>query len=153
MSRVETIAVDGVFARRFRPCAVALMLLSFGGCAGPIGTIRSAPPPPAPVTSFDGTYRTAIRPTSSFGLAQNTEWCDTPGQPVVTIANGRFTYMVPHPEITGSPAPIFVANMAADGSFYGESGAGLIAGQIQGMHIQGQLNGAACIYSFSGQRT
>ena len=52
------------------------LMLIIGGCAGPMGQIRSDTPAPPPVTSFDGTYRTTIRVANSFGVAQTTAWCE-----------------------------------------------------------------------------
>ena len=115
-------------------------------------TLRSDPPPPPPVTAFDGTYRDAIRTVSSFGAAQTTSWCNTPGQPIITIANGQFTYSVPHPDVPGAATLVFPATMAADGSFTGQVVAGSISGQVRGTHMDGRIDGSACIYQFTAER-
>ena len=96
------------------------LALIVGGCAGSMGTMHSNPPPVPPVTSFDGSYRNTIHVTDSFGVAQTTSWCDSPGQPVVTVANGQFSYAVPHPNVPGQATPAFPATMAQDGTFYGQ---------------------------------
>ena len=127
-------------------------MLVIAGCAGPMGTIHSNPPPAPPPTAFDGSYHDTIRVTGSFGTAQGTSWCDSPGQPVITVAKGQFTYAVPHPNIGGTPTPVFEASMAPDGSFYGQVITGSIAGHVSGSHIEGRIDGSACIYSFSGSR-
>jgi hypothetical protein len=123
-----------------------------GGCAGPMMTLRSDPPPLPPVTAFDGTYRDAIRMVGSFGAAQNTSWCDTPGQPIITVANGQFTYSVPHPDVPGEATPTFPATMAADGSFAGQIVVGSISGQVRGTHMEGRIDGSACLYQFTADR-
>jgi len=133
------------------PAAVMLIL---SACAGPMGPIRvEATPPPTPVTSFDGAYRNTIRSVRSFGADQAAAWCDSPGQPLITIQNGQFSYAVPHPNVPGNATPNFPATLAADGSFTGQIIAGTINGQVQGNHIQGVIDGSACIYEFSGNRT
>jgi hypothetical protein len=132
-------------------CPMFLTMLTIG-CAGPMGPISSGPPPPPPVSTFDGSYRTTIRLVDSFGVAQSTPWCDSPGQPVITVANGQFSYTVPHPNIPGNAAPVYPATMAVDGSFSGQIIAGMLYGQVQGNHIEGKIDGSACVYAFSGER-
>ena len=34
------------------------------------------------------------------------------------MSNGQFTYSVPHPSVPGEPTPVYLVNMAQDGSFY-----------------------------------
>jgi hypothetical protein len=131
-----------------------VLMLILGGCAGPMGPLRvDATIPPPPVTSFDGTYRDTIRPVRSFGADQAAAWCESPGQPIVTVQNGQFTYAVPHPNVPGNATPNFPATIAADGSFTGQIIAGTINGQVQGNQIRGRIDGSACIYEFTGNRT
>jgi hypothetical protein len=49
--------------------------------------------------------------------------------------------------------PTFMATMAQDGSFSGQSVDGTIAGQVSGAQMTGTINGQGCIYGFSGNRT
>jgi hypothetical protein len=130
--------------------SVALMLI-IAGCAGPMEVQQSKAPPPL-ITSFDGSYRTTIRVTGMAGEAKGTNWCETPGQPVITVSNGQFDYAIPHPNVPGNPTPTFQAAMAQDGSFAGEANNGTIAGQVRGPRIEGTVNGEGCIYAFSGAR-
>jgi len=127
---------------------ITVMLLT-AGCAGSMGTIHTNPAP-VPVATFDGSYRDTIRIASTTVVAF---WCDTPGQPFITVANGQFTYVVPHINVIGSPAAMFPAVMAPDGSFQGNTNDGVITGHIDGTHIEGRLDGEVCIYTFSGERT
>jgi hypothetical protein len=129
-----------------------VLALIMAGCAGPTGTLRAPPPPPPAVTSFDGAYRTTLRVTSSFGLAQSQPWCNSPGQPIITVAQGYFTYLIPHPDVTGSPIPAYAATFASDGSFYGQTGAGAISGRVRGNQIEGKIDGSACVYTFAGTK-
>jgi hypothetical protein len=133
-------------------CVAAVLIAS--GCAGPMGTMRpSESNLTPPVTSFDGSYRSTIRVTGSLGSGRDTSgWCRSPGQPIITVTNGQFTYAVPHPNVPGNATPVFPATMREDGSFYGEIIAGTISGSVRGTHIQGMIDGSACIYDFSGDR-
>ena len=134
-----------------RLCTIVLLLM-IGGCAGPMGTIHSNPLPP-PVTSFDGSYRATIRPARLSSSPQLNTWCETPGQPIITVENGQFTYTVPHPNITNtSLTTAFPAPVAPDGSFYGEIITGSISGRVNGTHLEGKIDGSACIYAFTGDR-
>lgn len=128
-----------------------VLMLMLAGCAGPMGTIH-ADTAAAPITSFDGTYQSTIRITTTAGDATGTSWCVTPGQPIITVANGQFSYTVPHPNIPGNPAPTFQAVIAQDGSFAGQANDGTISGRVSGAHMEGGINGAACTYAFTGDR-
>ena len=134
------------------------------GCAGPMGTLRPGPSVPAdqaqsaeqakpPVTAFDGSYRNTIRLVSAFGSAEGTPWCYSPGQPVIVVKEGQFSYSLPHPNVPGDATPAFPAAVAADGSFSGQIIWGSISGQIRDGHIEGRIDGSACIYAFAGDRT
>jgi hypothetical protein len=139
-------------AMRQTDFSLVVLIAVLGGCVGPMGPIRPDPPPPPAVTLFDGSYRTAIRLQSSFGAAATSAWCESPGQPMITIADGQFTYAVPHPNYPSQLVVAFVATMAQDGSFYGEAIQGSISGSIQGSRIEGLLDGSGCVYTFAGNR-
>ncbi len=128
-----------------------VLLLMMAGCAGSMGTIHSNSPT-ASVTSFDGSYRTTIRVTNVAAEIKGTNWCETPGQPVITVANGQFSYGVAHPNVPGNLATSFLATMAQDGSFSGQAIDGTIFGQVRGSHMDGSINGQGCIYAFTGDR-
>jgi hypothetical protein len=131
---------------------MVLLLLLIDGCAGSMGTIHSDPPPPPPVTAFDGSYRSMIRPARLHSEPQLDVWCETPGQPIITVENGHFTYTVPHPNVTTSITASLSATIAPDGSFYGEIITGTISGRIDGTHMEGRIDGSACVYAFTGDR-
>ena|SRR5579883_2120320 len=137
--------------QQFRLFPVALLLLA-GGCAGPLGPVISPPPSPPPVTAYDGSYRNTLQVQGSFGSTYISAWCLTPGQPVITVHNGEVVYAVPHPGIIGNPTAVYSAVVAADGSFYGALIPGIMSGQVQGNRILGKIDGAACLYTFSGNK-
>jgi len=155
----QTMSVFSSLAARYRVAALpqvslclVVCMLVLAGCAGSMGTIHADTATPA-VTSFDGTYRSTIRITFASDEVKGTAWCVTPGQPVITIANGQFSYTVSHPNAPGNPAPTFQATVAQDGSFLGQANDGTIAGRVSGTHMEGSIDGAACIYAFIGDRT
>jgi hypothetical protein len=133
-------------------CPVMILYLMVTGCAGPMGVIHGGAVPAAAVRSFDGSYSSTIRVTSSADAAKGTAWCDTPGQPIVTVANGQFSYALPHPNVPGNATTSFPATMAQDGSFSGQVVDGTISGQVKGTHMEGSINGQACVYTFAGDR-
>jgi hypothetical protein len=145
-----------------KPRAVALVL-TMCGCAGSMGSLRpgssmpynsatQSSPATSSVTSFDGTYRNTIRVTGSTTLAKGTSWCETPGQPIITVAEGHFNYAVSHPNIPGDATAIFQATIAQDGSFFGQVVAGSMSGSVNGTHMEGRIDGTGCQYAFSGDR-
>jgi len=127
------------------------LLLTLAGCAGSMGTMHSDTAT-APVTAFDGAYQSTIRITFAADEAAGTNWCQTAGQPIITVANGQFSYDVPHPNVPGNPTPSFQATLAQDGTFIGQANDGTILGQVSGTHIEGHIDGAGCGYEFTGQR-
>lgn len=146
------LGIEGMLSGRTRSCLLVLLLL-FGGCAGPMGPPRLPPPPPPPVVTFDGSYQNTIRTLTSFGSGKDQSgWCSSPGQPIITVADGTFTYAVPHPNLPGNATPTFMATMAQDGSFYGASVPGTLSGSVNGSRITGRIDGSGCLYEFSGNR-
>jgi hypothetical protein len=128
-----------------------VLLLMTAGCAGSMGVMHTDTSA-GPVTAFDGSYRTTIQLTSTGVATTGTDWCQTSGQPIITIAAGQFSYALPHPNIPGNPTPTFLATLAKDGGFIGQGNDGTILGLASGTHIEGNISGAACGYSFAGDR-
>jgi hypothetical protein len=132
-------------------CTVSLLLM-VAACAGPMGTINPGPVAAPPSTAFDGSYRSSIRITGGSASAQGQGWCQTPGQPMITVRDGEFSYALPHPGVPGGPTPVFQAAMAPDGSFSGQGVGGSLSGRVTGSRIEGRIDGQGCIYQFSGYR-
>ena len=116
-----------------------------------MGTIHTDPAT-APVTSFDGSYRSTLGITSAAEEVKGSSWCVSPGQPIVTVANGQFSYTVPLPNGPGHPAPTFQAIVVQNCSFAGQGNDGTISGRITGTHMEGSIDGSASIYAFAGDR-
>ena len=129
-----------------------VLMLLMASCAGPMGVIRSDTAAAPPVSSFDGSYQSTIRIIATAGAAEGTNWCDTPGQPVINVANGQFGYDVPHPNAPFAMTANFAATMAKDGSFSGQAVSGTISGRVSGTHMEGNIDGQGCLYAFTGDR-
>jgi hypothetical protein len=87
-----------------RLCTTVLVLMT-AGYAPPIAVPYSEPAT-VPATAFDGSYRAGILPTYASEDSPYS-WCDTPGQLVIKVANGQFSYAVPHPYFPADVTPVF----------------------------------------------
>jgi hypothetical protein len=38
-------------------------------------------------------------------MVEGYSWCQTPGQPIITVTNGQFIYVMPHPDLLGFIVP------------------------------------------------
>ena len=86
-----------------RPYPVVLALF-IASCGHPAAVIQSQTEIP-PTTAFDGSYQSAIRVIHEAAMVEGYSWCQTPGQPIITVTNGQFTYVVPHPDLPGDHPP------------------------------------------------
>ena len=139
--------------------ATLILVTAIGGCAG--SAPPAAPPPPSltsPV-SFDGTYRGSIRVTSTGVPREQTSWCDTPPAISLALQNSAFNYVLLHPNVPKdsnySLSPTFAVVVAPDGSFNATSqnGEAQMIGRITGSQLAGQINGTACNYAFTAQKS
>ncbi len=130
-----------------------ILILAAAGCSKP-APVESQPEAQTAqtVTAFDGSYRNTIRPINSAASAKGTNWCDTPGQPVIVVRNGAFSYSVPHPNIPDKPATTYPVSIKPDGSFFVQTFDGTVSGTVQGGHMEGKIDGIACGYAFTGDR-
>jgi hypothetical protein len=134
---------------RLYPVVLASLI---AGCGGPAAVPQRQTEVP-PTTSFDGSYQSAIRITHEAKMVQGYSWCKTPGQPIISVANGHFTYVMPHPDLPGNhPPTAFPATIRPDGSFVGQGVQGTISGRVRGTHIEGSIDGVGCVYAFAGNR-
>jgi hypothetical protein len=128
------------------------------------GCVTSNPlPAPAAQTiapvAFDGTYRGSIRLTSSGISGGQTSWCDTPPAISLSLQKGSFNYVLVHPNVPKDSAysmsPNFAVTVAPDGSFTASSqnGEAQMVGQITGSHLVGRIDGSACGYAFTADRS
>ena len=81
-------------------------------------------------------------------VAEEADWCQTPSQSIVTVANGQLNVAVPHPNLRGNPSPNYRATMTQDGSFSDQSASGSLSGRVSETDIDGRIDGAGCLYAF-----
>ena len=138
--------------------APIVILGAIAGCA-------TSAPPPTPVTppvipvSYDGTAQGSIQLTSSGVGGGQTSWCDTPPVLSLSLQKGAFNYILAHPNVpknsSYSMSPNFTVVVAADGSFNATSqnGEAQMSGRIVGSHLTGRIDGTACGYVFTAEKT
>jgi hypothetical protein len=134
-----------------------VLLLTVAGCD--VVSVPYSHGPVTPATTFDGAYRSGIVLTSWSDTVPYT-WCQTPGQPIITVANGEFNYAVVQPGYPVNVTPSFQAAMSPNGAFagLGDDGTGhvwhrlQITGYVQGTHMEGRIYGANCTYAFAADR-
>jgi hypothetical protein len=138
--------------------AGVILITAMGGCATS-GPPPVPPPPTASPVSFDGTYRGSIKLTSSGISGGQTNWCDTPPAISLSLRNSAFSYVLVHPNVPQdsrySMSPTFAVVVAPDGSFNATSrnGEAQMVGSISGSHLAGQINGTACGYAFTAEKS
>jgi hypothetical protein len=71
----------------------------------------------------------------------------------VKVAANQFNYAMPHPNTPGTPDMVYSAAIAPDGSFRSDIGTGVMTGRVTGTHMTGLIDGSACVYSFTMDRT
>ncbi len=106
----------------------------------------------APTVSWDGNYRGIVRVTG-LGSGVQSKWCETDPQFIVQVTGNSFTYAMPHPNVPHNPTPVYSAVIAPDGTFRTEMLSGMMAGQVVGRRMSGTINGSACVYAFSADRS
>jgi len=127
--------------------AVALAEWASGPKTQPGGAATSAP-----AVSWDGTYRGTIQITG-LGSSVQRNWCETDPQMVVQVTGNSFTYAMPHPNVPDDPTPVYSTTIAPNGVFRSEIGSGVISDQVVGSHMFGIIDGSACVYAFSADRS
>jgi hypothetical protein len=151
--------VTSITMNQIRIGATLAVLALIGACTRSEPPL--APPPPSltsPV-SFDGTYRGSIRVTSAGISGGQTNWCDTPSAISLSLQNSTFNYVLLHPNVPKdsnySLSPTFAVAVGPDGSFNATSqnGEAQMVGQITGSQLSGQINGTACNYAFTADKS
>jgi hypothetical protein len=121
------------------------------GCAAPAQPDPpplAVSPPLATSSSFNGSYNGMMQLSSG-----SPDSCGT--QDIFTLrvtANG-FQYVLRQPQVPWRPSVAFAVGIAPDGSFGAASGGAFINGRIAQGHMQGQIVGDACGYSFQADNT
>jgi hypothetical protein len=141
---------------RSQTMSAIAMLLALAAC--------SSKPPPAPPTpqaayvSFDGIYHGRIRVTSHTLGGPNSNWCDTPPAISLSVKQNSFGYLLAHPNLPPDPdlsPTIQVTEISPDGSFNGFpiDGGPEMVGSITGSHMEGEIHGLGCAYTFAAEKS
>jgi hypothetical protein len=129
-----------------------IAVAAIAGCNSPPQSVSVGSTAPPPAVSWDGAYRGTVQITG-LGSGIQRDWCETDPQMTVQVAGNKFTYTMPHPNTPGEPTMVYSASIAPDGSFRSDIGTGVMTGRVAGSRITGLIDGSACVYSFSMDRT
>jgi hypothetical protein len=132
--------------------AMVIAVIAIAGCSSPPPSASSGPTVPPAAVSWDGAYQGGVQITG-LGSGIQREWCETDPQMTVQVAGNKFTYTMPHPNTPGEPTMVYAASIAPDGSFRSDIGTGVMIGRVAGSRMTGLIDGSACVYSFSMDRT
>ena len=127
-------------------------VIALAGCAQQPTTQRSDVDVSAPTVSWNGTYRGTMRITG-IGSGVQRRWCETDPQMIVQVAGNSFTYAMTHPNVPDNPTPVYSTTIAPDGVFQSQLGSGVMNGKVVGSHMSGTIDGSACVYAFSADRS
>jgi hypothetical protein len=121
------------------------------GCAAPARTDD-----PAAVASSLAVTAAAINGTYN-GLMQlasgSPESCGTQDVFSLQVRANSFEYVLQQPQVPWRPAVTFAVSIVPDGSFATVSGTTFIKGQVKQGHMQGQIVGDACGFTFEADNT
>jgi hypothetical protein len=130
----------------------AIAVIAVAGCNTPTKWVPSGSTPPPSLVSWDGAYSGTVQITG-LGSGIQRQWCETDPQMTVRVTGNKFGYAMPHPNTPGNPTMVYSAAIAPDGSFRSDIGSGVMTGRITGTHMTGLIDGSACVYSFTMDRT
>jgi hypothetical protein len=129
-----------------------IAVIAIAGCSPPSRSVSSGATALPPSVSWDGSYRGTVQITG-LGSGIQRQWCETDPQMAVKVAANQFNYAMPHPNTPGTPDMVYSAAIAPDGSFRSDIGTGVMTGRVTGTHMTGLIDGSACVYSFTMDRT
>ena len=130
------------------PSGVLVMLAGCVSPAQPVPPPASAGPPPATARSIDGNYNGVAQLTSG-----SPDSCGTQDIFSLKVSADAFRYVLKQPQVPWRPSVTFAVSIAPDGSFASNSGAAYIKGQVKQGHMQGQIVGDSCAFSFEADNT
>lgn len=129
-----------------------IAVIAIAGCSPPPQSVSSGSTAPLPEVSWDGAYSGTVQITG-LGSGIQRQWCETDPQMVVQVTGNKFDYAMPHPNTPGTPTMSYSAAIMPDGAFRSDIGTGVMTGRVTGTHMTGYIDGSACVYSFTMDRT
>jgi len=130
------------------PSGVLVMLAGCMSPAQPDPPPVSGGPPLATARSIDGNYNGVAQLTS--GSADS---CGTQDIFSLQVRANAFKYVLQQPQVPWRPSVSFAVSIAPDGSFASNAGTAYIKGQVKQGHMQGQIVGDSCTFSFEADNT
>ena len=101
-------------------------------------------PPPLPVNgNYSGMMQLIRGPSVP---------CGTQDMTAFQVNNGSVHYDLRQPETPWQPHVVFDAIIAPNGTFQAASGSAYLRGQLSQGHMQGEIGGGACGYTFEADR-
>ena|SRR5689334_20581698 len=108
----------------------------------------AAGPPLAIAKSVDGNYNGVAQLASGSPDA-----CGTQDIISLRVSANAFQYVLQQPQVPWRPSVTFAVSIAPDGSFASNAGTAYIKGQVKQGHMQGQIVGDSCAFSFEADNT
>lgn len=107
----------------------------------------AAPPPANTIELVDGTY-------NALGalIRGNPTNCGNRTQMTFQIKDNSFVYVLNQPQVPWRRTVRFDVTVDVDGSFETVANTAAIRGRIQSGHMQGEVIGDACAFSFQADR-
>lgn len=118
-----------------------------------LASCSNSPPPPAPIPPIsapqpiDGTYHGLTQTIRGTAMS-----CGNQNEFTVTVTNHTINFSLPQPEAEWKPVVPFSATIGPDGSFDAESGTSFMRGTVSHGHMQGQISGDICGFTFNADR-
>ncbi len=129
------------------PAALAIAA-ALAGCSNPPPPPPPLPGPPPKPIPIDGTYNGIM--TLIRGSAVS---CGNQNPITLQVVNLSFHYVLSQPQIVWQPTRKFDVAIKADGSFSTEAGSAYMRGWVRSGHMQGEIAGDACGFTFEADST
>jgi hypothetical protein len=129
-----------------------IAVFAIAGCNSPPQSVSGGSTVAPPSVSWDGTYQGTVQ-IAGLGSGIQRQWCETDPTMAVQVTGNKFGYTMGHPNTPGNPTMVYSAAIAPDGSFRSDIGIGVMTGRVAGTHMTGLIDGSACVYSFTMDRT
>ena len=126
--------------------AVLLSAAALAACS----STPPAPPPAAPSASpvpIDGTYDGIMQLIRGDGIT-----CGNQNPINLHVVDRTFSYRLSQPQADWRPVLVFAAVIAPDGAFNAQTGDRYMRGTVSGGHMQGEIAGDVCGFSFVADR-
>lgn len=133
---------------RSLPAGLLAMLAGCMSPAQPDPPPDTQGPPLARATSVNGNYNGVAQLASG-----SPDSCGTQDIFSLRVSANAFQYVLQQPQVPWRPSVTFAVSIEPDGSFASNPGTAYIKGQVKQGHMQGQIVGDSCAFSFEADNT